>query len=825
MLVRRETRGIGGRGRAPGRQRPRVPWLVAAAAFLLAVAALLILASLPYPGARNPFRRKAYGSTWVYDARRAGNELSGINIGAILDFKDWNRNPSGLVLDGYDLDRIRDAGFRHLRLSVAFLGLLRETDGAYSLEPEAMGKLDWFLKAILDRGMSAHLDFHLLVPDQKRVFDSEEEKAGNEREFLAVWRLLSERYANWPPGLHFELANEPHVPIDPGLWNRYAKEALAIIRSSGGNNATREVIVGVNELQDPWNQVKAILMLELPSAEEDPNILVTFHYYQPNTFAWQGETFTPSIDGPSAAWLGNMWDNSPRQKALVRRDFDLVSNWASKHDRRVVLGEFGVSRNADIVSQVNYTSFVRQEAEKRGMVWMLWQLFADRSLGALYDESTGAFRGEILDALMPESARGGGEVADQVPPGSDLAYIDAAIAALEDPEWTVRERAVRALRSTDPRAAAAVPALAAALADPEWCIRQEAARALAALGPAAGPAALALAVPALSKALGDGEWWVRKAAAQALGGLGPSARPATAALAALLADEEWMVRKAAVQALGRVAQEDVGVQEAIRTLLDDEEALVVEAATLFIKTLDRPGMKEHMAMEKPIIVDVPLRGEWIAPNTPGSRVPSHGTSLFGETYAIDFVKVDAGDRARKAYRAPFLEYLLRGVRLEDCYGWGQEVLAPLGGEVLAAVDGIAERERVSLGGDNAYRVRATRDFMEGKGSLESIVGNYVLLKCSETVYALFAHLQRGSVLVSPGRRVVAGQALGRVGHSGNSMMPHLHMQFMDGPDYRTAKGLPFVFRSYEILKDGAWTEVREAVPRRGEVFRASRISR
>jgi hypothetical protein len=29
-------------------------------------------------------------------------------------------------------------------------------------------------------------------------------------------------------------------------------------------------------------------------------------------------------------------------------------------------------------------------------------------------------------------------------------------------------------------------------------------------------------------------------------------------------------------------------------------------------------------MTDPIIVEFPLQGEWIAPNTPGKKIPSHG---------------------------------------------------------------------------------------------------------------------------------------------------------------------------------------------------------
>lgn len=45
-------------------------------------------------------------------------------------------------------------------------------------------------------------------------------------------------------------------------------------------------------------------------------------------------------------------------------------------------------------------------------------------------------------------------------------------------------------------------------------------------------------------------------------------------------------------------------------------------------------------VHEPIIVKFPLRGEWLSPNTPGTKVPSHGTDRFGTRYAYDFIQVD-----------------------------------------------------------------------------------------------------------------------------------------------------------------------------------------
>lgn len=53
-------------------------------------------------------------------------------------------------------------------------------------------------------------------------------------------------------------------------------------------------------------------------------------------------------------------------------------------------------------------------------------------------------------------------------------------------------------------------------------------------------------------------------------------------------------------------------------------------------------------------------------------------------------------------------------------------------------------------------------------------GNRVLLACGEA-QVLLAHFRRGSLRVTKGQTVVAGQLLGEVGNSGRSDEPHLHV--------------------------------------------------
>ena len=60
-------------------------------------------------------------------------------------------------------------------------------------------------------------------------------------------------------------------------------------------------------------------------------------------------------------------------------------------------------------------------------------------------------------------------------------------------------------------------------------------------------------------------------------------------------------------------------------------------------------------------------------------------------------------------------------------------------------------------------------------------GNHVVIRLDDSdIYIGLAHLQQGTVAVHPGDRVQAGQVLGRVGTSGRTSEPHLHVHAKRG---------------------------------------------
>lgn len=217
-------------------------------------------------------------------------------------------------------------------------------------------------------------------------------------------------------------------------------------------------------------------------------------------------------------------------------------------------------------------------------------------------------------------------------------------------------------------------------------------------------------------------------------------------------------------------------------------------------------------MKNPIIMGFPLRGEWLSPNTPETKIPSHGTNQLGTRYAYDFIQVDWKRLGLPAYRGSLVQYLLHGMPLKEYYCWGQDVYSPCDGIVIQAQDGYEERERTNLRSDMANAYKNAHYFDPKTDDVQSVAGNYIVIECGENVYAALVHLQTSSIQVSVGQRIKKGEVIGRVGHSGNSFAPHLHFQLMDSSDIATANGLPCAFEEYEVFQNSEWEKVMNGIP-------------
>lgn len=122
-------------------------------------------------------------------------------------------------------------------------------------------------------------------------------------------------------------------------------------------------------------------------------------------------------------------------------------------------------------------------------------------------------------------------------------------------------------------------------------------------------------------------------------------------------------------------------------------------------------------------------------------------------------------------------------------------------EVYAPVDGRIEFARGEMP-DNAFDDRGTRVFADGFENFgaDAGLGNYVVIDIGGA-FLIMSHFRHRTLAVEAGDEVRSGDYLGRIGMSGDTAYPHLHIQLQDSPDALAARPLPTTFAC--VTRNGA----------------------
>lgn len=129
-------------------------------------------------------------------------------------------------------------------------------------------------------------------------------------------------------------------------------------------------------------------------------------------------------------------------------------------------------------------------------------------------------------------------------------------------------------------------------------------------------------------------------------------------------------------------------------------------------------------------------------------------------------------------------------KLESFYGFGQSVLAPGDGKVVLADDKYDDNPVMKPSVSNPKQ------------------GNSIVIDHGNGEFSMLAHLKHGSLKVSAGDTVKAGQEIAQCGNSGNSPFPHLHYHLQTTPSWSNGDGLPTLFK--DIVINGKAMESGEA---------------
>jgi endoglucanase len=238
-----------------------------------------------------------------------------VNIANMLEARregDWGR-----PFQDADAARIRQAGFATVRLPVRFSSHALATP-PYTIDPAFMTRVRHVVDANLAAGLNVIIDLH----NYDELFT---DPNGNKARFTELWRQVAAEFRGAPANVWFELINEPHGALTDANLLDVLSPALAAVRAT---NPTRPVIIGGQN----YSGIDSLATLAFP---DDPNIVPTFHYYDPFDFTHQGARFINPVL-PTGRSFGTAADAAQLESALAK-----VRNFMSRTGRVPFAGEYG----------------------------------------------------------------------------------------------------------------------------------------------------------------------------------------------------------------------------------------------------------------------------------------------------------------------------------------------------------------------------------------------------------------------------------------------------------------------------------------------------
>jgi endoglucanase len=247
-----------------------------------------------------------------------------------------------------DLYQISALGFDTVRFPIRWSAYADEKP-PYKIDPSFMARIDEVVGWATEHKLNIIIDMHhydelFISPDQH-----------NDR-FVGIWQQLAEHYKGQPKSVMFELINEPHNKLSNDVVEPLLTRALAEVRKT---NPTRKVIMG----GDFWSGISSLATFDPP---KDPNVIATFHFYEPFKFTHQGATWVDPIP-PSPAVFG-----SDEDYAWLDKMTNATLDFQERTGIPVFLGEFGAIDSADLKQRAKYTYAVRSHAENLNIGWCNW---------------------------------------------------------------------------------------------------------------------------------------------------------------------------------------------------------------------------------------------------------------------------------------------------------------------------------------------------------------------------------------------------------------------------------------------------------------------
>ncbi len=271
-------------------------------------------------------------------------------------------------------------GFNSIRIPMtAYTRYTMGADGHYVIDSAWLARykqvVDWAVSSGFYVMINLHHDSWIWLKDWDGYTASEEYKR-----YVDLWTQLADYFKDEPNTVSFETINEPQFASDTGTvtkqdkLNRINQAAYQVIRHSGGNNATRMVIIPTYETNSAED--KTLATYNFITSLNDPNIIATVHYY--SDWVYSGNLGITGFDEQLYK------DSAQTPRSNTDLFFNTLNNTFISKGIGVVIGEYGwLSSDEGAAAnqsgeKLKYLEYLNYMASKYRVSTMIWPPAFDR---------------------------------------------------------------------------------------------------------------------------------------------------------------------------------------------------------------------------------------------------------------------------------------------------------------------------------------------------------------------------------------------------------------------------------------------------------------
>lgn len=302
----------------------------------------------------------------------------GWNLGDTLDVCNADRNGDGRIDEHSDkvdetlwgnpkatqelFNQLKADGVKSVRIPVTWRDHMGEAPD-YKVDEEWMDRVQEVVDYARNAGLYAIINIHhdgggdpnfgaWVITTASSDYDAFIQK------YRALWSQIAERFKDYSDYLVFESMNE--VGFDNlnrsdafNLLNKINQDFVNIIRSSGGNNAKRHLLIA-----GYWTDIAQTCSSEYKMPEDPENrCILSVHYYTPWQFC---------INGNPTTW------GSEAEIRELNRLFDMLNGKFISNGVPVILGEYGVNSAAEEKSRIYWCESVVKKCTSLGIATFFW---------------------------------------------------------------------------------------------------------------------------------------------------------------------------------------------------------------------------------------------------------------------------------------------------------------------------------------------------------------------------------------------------------------------------------------------------------------------